>query len=777
MKETIMKKTLSVTLAFVLLMSVWSFSGISAAAEDQEVCDILTIIEAQPEIAPLLYGIEDYSPQSGKVEDDILDEADALPSAIDLRNYNGKNYVTPVKNQSPFGSCWSFGIAAAAEISYLYDNDLGVPAGEVNDQVDFSEKYITWYLYHAITEQDVVKGSTRASQIGEGYDVSEAESANPTAVYDFGGNSGSAPNFFASGFGPVDEGTVINGEQPYVYRGKNSLRVNDTEESEELAAKRKEYYREYFRKTSMQVLLDKGDIQSEDEYDDWFDSYWHEGSNAYDQSYAESNYAPYDDWSLPLTAEYRTPSVASYFKNSYTLPTPASADATGSYQFNPVGVAAMKKEIANGHGVAIGILADQSLPGQEIGDSGYLNTTNWAQYYDGPLTLNHEVAVVGYDDNYPKENFTRKVNGEIVEGSTPPADGAFIVKNSWGALTEEDKATVTYNKFGSPVYQNPNASSWGIEDTGYFYLSYYDHSILRAYSYEFYSIKDTKYLEMNYDQYDLLQGNMYDNNESDTERKMANIFDAEEDEYLVQISTMTIKPGSTVHYEIYKDVDKDDPTSGTLLEEGDAVKELAGYQRIDLKSHHLLNKGDLYSVVITQTYTTDDDSTKYVETYLSLLENRQSVTVNGVINPGESWCYADGKWTDMAANKDSIIDKTYQNFIRLFGSEEYFLMLYPDGRDSFAVDNYPIKAFSVPVGSYSLEYLLGDSDLNNEVTVLDATAIQRHLAKLDELSSLGEFLADVDLNQEITITDATYIQRWLAHLSCPDGIGVSVLTS
>lgn len=59
-----------------------------------------------------------------------------MPEKPDLRDYNGKNYVTPVKLRNPYGSCWAFAMAAAAEISYLYENDLGVPAGGVNDQVD-----------------------------------------------------------------------------------------------------------------------------------------------------------------------------------------------------------------------------------------------------------------------------------------------------------------------------------------------------------------------------------------------------------------------------------------------------------------------------------------------------------------------------------------------------------------------------------------------------------------------------------------------------------------
>ena len=69
--------------------------------------------------------------------------------------------------------------------------------------------------------------------------------------------------------------------------------------------------------------------------------------------------------------------------------------------------------------------------------------------------------------------------------------------------------------------------------------------------------------------------------------------------------------------------------------------------------------------------------------------------------------------------------------------------------------------------------LLGDADGDGDVTVLDATAIQRQLAELQN-ETFCEEAADVDRDGEVTVFDATYIQRWLAELSCPEGIGEPV---
>ena len=73
-------------------------------------------------------------------------------------------------------------------------------------------------------------------------------------------------------------------------------------------------------------------------------------------------------------------------------------------------------------------------------DSDYYNSTTRSYCYIGKEKSNHDVLIIGWDDNYSKENFNMEVEG----------DGAFICQNSWGS---------------------------GFGEDGVFYISYYDVNI------------------------------------------------------------------------------------------------------------------------------------------------------------------------------------------------------------------------------------------------------------------------------------------------------------
>ena len=57
---------------------------------------------------------------------------------------------------------------------------------------------------------------------------------------------------------------------------------------------------------------------------------------------------------------------------------------------------------------------------------------------------------------------------------------------------------------------------------------------------------------------------------------------------------------------------------------------------------------------------------------------------------------------------------------------------------------------------------IGDADCDGEVTVLDATTIQRHLAQIDVLKV--ELANDIDDNGYVDVMDATAVQRHIAEL-------------
>ena len=78
--------------------------------------------------------------------------------------------------------------------------------------------------------------------------------------------------------------------------------------------------------------------------------------------------------------------------------------------------------------------------GSSQADSPYFNRKTNAYCYIGTEIPNHDVVIIGWDDNYPKENFTLELEG----------DGAFICQNSWGE---------------------------GFGEKGVFYISYYDTHI------------------------------------------------------------------------------------------------------------------------------------------------------------------------------------------------------------------------------------------------------------------------------------------------------------
>ena len=66
--------------------------------------------------------------------------------------------------------------------------------------------------------------------------------------------------------------------------------------------------------------------------------------------------------------------------------------------------------------------------------------------------------------------------------------------------------------------------------------------------------------------------------------------------------------------------------------------------------------------------------------------------------------------------------------------------------------------------SYSPSNVIGDTNGDGNVTITDATLVQKHIAQLTDIEDNNLAYADVDGNDTISIIDATLIQKKLANI-------------
>ena len=86
----------------------------------------------------------------------------------------------------------------------------------------------------------------------------------------------------------------------------------------------------------------------------------------------------------------------------------------------------------------------------------------------------------------------------------------------------------------------------------------------------------------------------------------------------------------------------------------------------------------------------------------------------------------------------------------------------------------------LPVYSMALSQnvlILGDANLDTKVNVKDATAIQKHIALIRELTADGMLCADCNGDIVVNIKDATWIQKFVAKVDCPYDLGLEIQTS
>lgn len=261
-------------------------------------------------------------------------------------------------------------------------------------------------------------------------------------------------------------------------------------------------------------------------------------------------------------------------------------------------------------------------------DDYYFNrsTNSHYCYYDnGQRKSNHGVVIVGWDDNYSASNFS----------VSPPGNGAFIVRNSWG-------------------------DDWG--EGGYFYVSYYDKII---------GINNTVYINAvdpdeyhNIYQYDELGWTGHMSGYKD-ETWGANVFECkDENEFLDAVSFYTNTENT--QYEIY--INSNYNLDNNFVNDNNKVAEgtidMPGYHTIDLARTIPLTKGNKFSIAIKFMNVGKD-------CFICLEKAKSGYSSRATSNPGESFMSFNGqRWEDLGYNSNVCI-KGFTKIEDIVEDEEY----------------------------------------------------------------------------------------------------------
>lgn len=239
----------------------------------------------------------------------------------------------------------------------------------------------------------------------------------------------------------------------------------------------------------------------------------------------------------------------------------------------------------------------------------YDNGTTYAYYQSDSsyYNANHAVLLIGWDDNYAKENFDPK--------EQPKNNGAWLVKNSWGD---------------------------GKLDDGYFWISYEDTSLGEYASFTFEPREDSGNIYY-YDGAGYSVAYSFDS--------VANVFRAEEDETLSRVGFyQTSYNGNNPKYQIqvYRlSETATDPTDGELLLDTTGHSGGFGYQEITLPETVSLQKNERFSVVLSMKIKKNQT---WQNGYLTIEEDfdANNYSMQFSAQPGQSYILDQGstEWLD-----------------------------------------------------------------------------------------------------------------------------------
>lgn len=247
--------------------------------------------------------------------------------------------------------------------------------------------------------------------------------------------------------------------------------------------------------------------------------------------------------------------------------------------------------------------------------SPYFDKATSSYCYIGTEKPNHDVVIIGWDDNYSKDNFSVDLEG----------DGAFICQNSWGKNFGED---------------------------GVFYVSYYDTNI-GTHNVVYTGIEGTD----NYDniyQSDLCgwRGQLGYNKES---MYGANVFTATGAESLAAASFYAT--GKDSQYELYVVRGfQDEKSFGNMIPVASGKLSNAGYYTVKFNQEITVEPGERYAIVL---YIITPNSVHPMAIEYAADEETKHV----ILDDGESYISSNGyKWVSIdTVEEANLCIKAFSN--------------------------------------------------------------------------------------------------------------------
>lgn len=214
-------------------------------------------------------------------------------------------------------------------------------------------------------------------------------------------------------------------------------------------------------------------------------------------------------------------------------------------------------------------------------------------------STNHMISIIGWNDNYSAGNFNSAYQ--------PASDGAWLIKDSWGAYSHT---------------------------AGCYWVSYSEQSLGNFVGFNARSAADVYH---NYT-YNGINWNSYISTSNQTE--VANVFTPTDCQTLTAVSFYTIENNVNVTVEIYNSVSSG-PESGTLVTTETVSEAYSGYHTYDLSTPVSLFPGEKFSVVLT--YTVAEGSYAHVPCENN---NGSSDFYKYTVAAGQSYMNVNG-WTDV----------------------------------------------------------------------------------------------------------------------------------